>query len=378
MRKDFFSTRKSNFPLPHRVATQEMIEYHFQSCLLSARRMQDRFILIAAAGAKQVRSCRGRVFFFSLLLLFLLSSCHSSPTLSPEEVARRDSAALHVALMPVQDCFPFYLAERTGIYERLGVDVRIRTYMAQLDIDTTLACGHVEVAYSDLARAIMLQQDSTDVRAIASFDGRLDLITPRKARVRKLNQLKEKMVAVARHSVTDYWSDRLTDTASFQRADIFRPQINSLRIRTDMLCNGTMDAVFLPEPFASEAIMQGNTLNFSTAKLTPRLVALVATQQALNDKTRRQQIDLLLKGYDEAVELLANTTAIRDSIPTLLRELCQTPDSLTDSLTRRLPRFVPIAKPQATDVEEAMRWLRTRDKIKKGYSADSLITPLIP
>ena len=309
---------------------------------------------------------------FALCLLFL-SACHNEQTISPEELARRDSAALHVALMPVLDCFPFYLAERTGIYERLGLDVRIRTYMAQLDIDTTLAKGHVEVGYSDLARQIMLQQDSTDVRAIASFDGSLQLITPRKARVRKLNQLKEKMVAVARHSVTDYWSDRLTDTASFARSDIFRPQINNLRIRTDMLCNATMDAVFLPEPFASEAIQRGNTLNFSTAHLNPRLVVLLATRQALDDKTRHEQIDLLLKGYDEAVSQLETSVAIRDSIPTLLRELCQTPDSLADSIVSRLPRFVPISKPQQADADEAMKWLRSRNKIKKNYTPDSLI-----
>lgn len=309
---------------------------------------------------------------FALCLLFL-SACQNEQTIPPEELARRDSAALHVALMPVQDCFPFYLAERTGIYERLGLDVRIRTYMAQLDIDTTLAKDHVEVGYSDLARQIMLQQDSTDVRAIASFDGSLQLITPRKARVRKLNQLKEKMVAVARHSVTDYWSDRLTDTASFARSDIFRPQINNLRIRTDMLCNATMDAVFLPEPFASEAIQRGNTPNFSTANLTPRLVVLVATRQALDDKTRHAQIDLLLKGYDEAVAQLETSVAIRDSIPTLLRELCQTPDSLADSIVSRLPRFVPLGKPQQADADEAMKWLRSRNKIKKNYSPDSLI-----
>ena len=318
------------------------------------------------------REGKGWVFF---ILLCLFVSCHSSPTLSPEELARRDSAALHVALMPVQDCFPFYLAERTGIYERLGLDVPLITYQAQLDIDTTLAKGHVEVGYSDLARAIMLQQDSTDVRAIAAFEGRLDLITPRKARVRKLNQLKEKMVAVARHSVTDYWSDRLTDTASFQRADIFRPQINSIRIRTDMLCNGTMDAVFLPEPFASEALLFGNTLNFSTERLSPKLVVLLATRQALDDKTRSDQIDLLLKGYDEAVALLEKPSALHDSLPALLRELCLTPDTLADSIARRMTRFVPVSKPQTTDAEAAMQWLRSRDKIKKGYTIDSLITP---
>ena len=288
-------------------------------------------------------------------------------------MAQRDSAALHVALMPVHDCLPFYLAECTGIYERLGLEVRLINYQAQLDIDTAMAKGHVEVAYSDLARAIMLQQDSVDVRAIAALNGDLQLITARRGRIRKLEQLKEKMVAVARHSVTDYWSDRLTDTASLQRADIFRPQINNVRIRTDMLCNGTMDAVFLPEPYASEALLRGNNLNFTTKGLKPQLVVLLASGRAMNDTSRRQQIDLLLQGYNQAVSLTDSLPAMRDSLASVIRSLCQAPDSLVDSLAFRQPRFQPLASPQTADIETVMQWLRSRDKIKKGYQPDSLI-----
>ncbi len=275
--------------------------------------------------------------------------------------------------MPVHDCLPFYLAECTGIYERLGLEVRLINYQAQLDIDTAMAKGHVEVAYSDLARAIMLQQDSVDVRAIAALNGDLQLITARRGRIRKLEQLKEKMVAVARHSVTDYWSDRLTDTASLQRADIFRPQINNVRIRTDMLCNGTMDAVFLPEPYASEALLRGNNLNFTTKGLKPQLVVLLASGRAMNDTSRRQQIDLLLQGYNQAVSLTYSLPAMRDSLASVIRSLCQAPDSLVDSLAFRQPRFHPLASPQTADIETVMQWLRSRDKIKKGYQPDSLI-----
>ena len=275
--------------------------------------------------------------------------------------------------MPVHDCLPFYLAECTGIYERLGLEVRLINYQAQLDIDTAMAKGHVEVAYSDLARAIMLQQDSVDVRAIAALNGDLQLITARRGRIRKLEQLKEKMVAVARHSVTDYWSDRLTDTASLQRADIFRPQINNVRIRTDMLCNGTMDAVFLPEPYASEALLRGNNLNFTTKGLKPQLVVLLASGRAMNDTSRRQQIDLLLQGYNQAVSLTDSLPAMRDSLASVIRSLCQAPDSLVDSLAFRQPRFQPLASPQTADIETVMQWLRSRDKIKKGYQPDSLI-----
>ena len=275
--------------------------------------------------------------------------------------------------MPVHDCLPFYLAECTGIYEGLGLEVRLITYQAQLDIDTAIAKGHVEVAYSDLARAIMLQQDSVDARALAALNGELQLITARRGRIRKLEQLKEKMVAVARHSVTDYWSDRLTDTASLQRADIFRPQINNVRIRTDMLCNGTMDAVFLPEPYASEALLRGNNLNFTTKGLKPQLVVLLATRDAMNDTSRRQQINLLLQGYNQAISLADSLPAMRDSLASVIRSLCLTPDSLVDSLALRMPRFLPLATPQTADIETVMQWLRSRDKIKKGYQPDSLI-----
>lgn len=315
----------------------------------------------------------GRGWVFCILLLFFFVSCHHQSGPSAEELAQRDSAALHVALMPVHDCLPFYLAECTGIYERLGLEVRLINYQAQLDIDTAMAKGHVEVAYSDLARAIMLQQDSVDVRAIAALNGDLQLITARRGRIRKLEQLKEKMVAVARHSVTDYWSDRLTDTASLQRADIFRPQINNVRIRTDMLCNGTMDAVFLPEPYASEALLRGNNLNFTTKGLKPQLVVLLASGRAMNDTSRRQQIDLLLQGYNQAVSLTDSLPAMRDSLASVIRSLCQAPDSLVDSLAFRQPRFQPLASPQTADIETVMQWLRSRDKIKKGYQPDSLI-----
>ena len=162
------------------------------------------------------REGEGWVFFLFLLIPFLVS-CNSSTAVDPDDEAKRDSAALHVALMPVSDCLPFYLAQRAGIYERLGLDLRILTLQAQLDTDTALLRRRAELVYSDLARAIMIQQtDTFDLRAVATAPVELQLITARRGRVRALGQLKERMVAVARHSITDFWSDRLMDSARME------------------------------------------------------------------------------------------------------------------------------------------------------------------
>lgn len=269
--------------------------------------------------------------------------------------------------MPVAECFPFYIAQRTGIYEQLGLDLRIQTLQAQLDTDTALLHRRAELVYSDLVRAVMMQQDDTfDLRAVAAVDAPLQLITARRGRVRKLGQLKERMVAVSRHSITDYWSDRLMDTASMAQTDIFRPQINDVRIRTDMLCNGTMDAAFLPEPYATEARMRGNMLNFTTQDLHPQLAAFLVPTWVTRDSTRLRQLRLLFQGYAKAVDL-------RDSLPPLLRQLCHIPDTLVDTLARTLPRAGALRHPSATDAADALRWLGTRGKARKGYVTDTLI-----
>ena len=317
-------------------------------------------------------SYKGGAWGWLFLILALFSACQSHPAISPEEQARRDSAALHVALMPVADCLPFYVAQRTGIYDRLGLDLRIHTLWAQLDTDTALLRRRVHAAYSDLVRAIMIQQtDTFDLRAVAALPGDLQLITNRRGRVRALGQLKERMVAVSRHSITDYWSDRLMDSARMAQTDIFRPQINSVRIRTDMLCNGTMDAALLPQPFALEALLRGHVGNFNTEGLQPRLAALLVPTTVLADTTRRHQLRLLLQGYDQAVTL-------RDSLPQLLRQLCQIPDTLTDTIARALPVMPPLAEPRQADADAALQWIATRGKARKGYKPDTLIQTITP
>ena len=297
-----------------------------------------------------------------LIISLLLVGCQTEKGLSPEEQARRDSLAFHVAVMPTADCLPFYIAEKTGLFDSVGVDVRLHTYQAQLDIDTALARGHVHLAYSDLIRARMLEKDSVKVQAVAAADADLTLITARRGRVRKLNQLKEKMVAIARHSITDYWSDQLTDSATLKRDDIFRPQINSLRIRCDMILNNTMDAAFFPEPYASQLRLQGNHTHFPTHGKQPRLGAWLVPEQVMTDAKRKEELQQLWKAYNRAADRLNNHRT--DSVANIYRSIYGVPDSLCDSLLRLLPRFKHQETVQEADREAALQWLKGRKQVK--------------
>ncbi len=62
------------------------------------------------------------------------------------------------------------------------------------------------------------------------------------------------MIAMTRHSATDYLSTLVIDSVK-TKYDVYRVQINDLNIRLRMLLNNEMDAAWMPEPYATQARM---------------------------------------------------------------------------------------------------------------------------
>ena len=112
----------------------------------------------------------------------------------------------------------------------------------------------VEGTVTDLVRAARLQKQGTQLFYPVSTNLYWQLITNRKARISELKQLSDKMIAMTRHSATDYLSTLVIDSVK-TKYDVYRVQINDLNIRLRMLLNNEMDAAWMPEPYATQARM---------------------------------------------------------------------------------------------------------------------------
>lgn len=311
-----------------------------------------------------------KTFIRFILLLGLTACAAGTPDKNTtEKQAEKDSLALHVAVMPTLDCLPFYYAERCGIFENLGVDVRLHTYRAQMDCDTAFSHRHSDVAYTDLIRAALMQSKGTGLYTIMQTDGYHELVTAKSKRIRDIHHLKEKMVAITRHSVTDMLLDTVLYDAQLDPTTVYHPQINDIVLRYDMLRNGTIDAAFLPEPYLTQCKLLGDRSIYDSRKKNIRMMAFMASQHAVKDNRKAKQVELLVKGYDMAVEQI-NKGLNKDSIGKILSDypvLKTTVDSLT------LPEYGPARKVNPTDVEVAIRFLRNRTLIGQQYTGDTLI-----
>ncbi len=251
-----------------------------------------------------------KISFLTVLVLVGLffvgcgKSAQERHRLSKLERARLDSldkASLKVGVMPTLDCLPVFIAKEKRLFDTLGVDVHLRRYMAQMDCDTALARGRVEGSITDLVRAGRLQKKGTPLSYPIATGTYWQIISNKKARISELKQLSDKMIAMTRHSATDYLADIAIDSVKPQ-FDVYRVQINDVSIRLKMLLNNEMDAMLLTEPQATVARMAGNKVLMDSRDKNVQLGVFAFRDKAVKDAHRKKQLQLFLKAYDMAVD----------------------------------------------------------------------------
>jgi len=307
-----------------------------------------------------------------LLSIIMLASCahKQEAMLSVADAKKADSLALHVAVMPTLGCLPVYYAQLTGITDSLDLDIRLLRYSAQMDIDTAIARRHADIAYTDIIRAIRLS-DSVSVTSFLANEEPLTLVAEKGKKVKKMKQMSEKMIAICRLCATDYWCEKMLDSAKISLDSIYRPQINDVKLRGKMMRTGLLEGAMLEEPYASWAVMEGNKKLMQTQGMPSQFAVWVTTDSIGKDNRKTEQMRKFIAAYEMAVENI-NKGLFADSLRSILIKEYEMPDSVADSL-----KLTPIKQPfipQKKDVEEAVTWLSGRNITPKKFNSDAFIS----
>ena len=310
-------------------------------------------------------------FISFLLSILMLASCANKQEamLSVADAKKADSLALHVAIMPTLGCLPVYYAQRTGITDSLDLDIKLLYYSAQMDIDTAITRGHTDIAYTDIIRAIRLS-DSVSLTSFLATNEPITLVAQKGKKVKKMNQMSEKMIAICRLCATDYWCEKMLDSAKISQDSVYRPQINDVKLRGKMMCTGLLEGAMLEEPYASWAILEGNKKLMQTQEKAFQFAVWVSTDSLKTDKRKAEQTRRFISAYQIAVENI-NNGPCTDTLRSILIKEYKIPEALVDSF--KLTHIKQPFLPQKKDVEEAVSWLAGRGITRKNFSPDKFI-----
>jgi NitT/TauT family transport system substrate-binding protein len=293
-------------------------------------------------------------------LLVLLTGCGQSYEETKRltkaqrlRLAREDSAALKVAVMPTLDCLPLFIAKDRQLFDT-AVDIRLKQFTAQMDCDTALMRGRVEGSITDLVRAERMKKWGDSLTYVASTNAYWLLISNRHQRITQLKHLDDKMLAMTRYSVTDLLGDLAVDSAKLKSERVFRIQVNDVNVRLKMLENNEMDALLLTEPQATQALLGKHKVLLDTRKEDIRMGAIVFRAKGMDDTNRKKQMAAFLKGYNAACDSI-NHFGVRH-YRHLIKKYCTVSEQALDVLPDSL-KFEHAAAPRQKDIERAKQWL---------------------
>ena len=266
---------------------------------------------------------------------------------------REDSAALKIAVMPTLDCLPIFIAKDHQMFDTV-VDIRLKRFTAQMDCDTALIRGRVEGAISDLVRTERMIKEGTPLQYVAATNAYWLLISNRQLRMSSLKHLDDRMLAMTRYSVTDLLGDLAVDSAKLAPERVFRVQINDVNIRLKMLENNEMDALLLTEPQATQALLGKHKVLLDTRKMDIRMGVLAFRTKGMVDKNRKRQMEVFLKGYNEACDSLNHYGVLH------YKDVIRKHYQISELALKQLPdtlKFQHATVPREKDVEQAQKWL---------------------
>ncbi len=189
----------------------------------------------------------------------MICSCRYGSSTTDNNGKDSDSSVVHIAVLPVAECEPFNEALRRGVFDSLGIEIKLDTFTSAMDADTAFVSGRVHLLVSDAVKAKYLRTriNGDTLTSVITDTLRLYMMTASESKITAIRNLKERVVAVTRNSAVDHFADRTMDKARISRDYLNRPQINDIPLRAKMLNLNQFDGAVLPEPYASQCEAQG-------------------------------------------------------------------------------------------------------------------------
>ena len=274
--------------------------------------------------------------------------------LERQRLAKEDSAALKIAVMPTLDCLPLYVAREYKWFCDGKTDIRLKYFTSQIDCDTAILNGRVEGAVSDLVRVARMNKSGAKVKPQIATAAYWQLFTNRNSRIRQLNQLDDKMVAMTRYSVTDMLADHVVDSDKLKSERVFKVQINDVNVRLQMMLNNEMDAMFVTEPQATLARLAKHKVLLDTRKMNWHMGVIAFREKPMKDVDRKRQYDVFVKAYNQACDSINKNGIARYAH--LMEKYCRTRSAVLDSIPKT--KFPHAVGPREKDVLRAEKYIK--------------------
>ncbi len=306
----------------------------------------------------------------AVLLTTVVAGCAPTPT---------EDGKLKVALIPVLDTIPVFIAQQNGYFAEQGIEVETVSAKSPQERDVFIQTGQVDGVLTDLQSVGLLNKDSVKVKAVYTSrrpypDAPLfRILAGPQTNISTPADLKGVPIGISLNTTIEYLTDRILAAEGLKPEEIAKLEVGAITIRFEQLMNGNIQAAVLPDPLAQGAIAAGARLVVDDSKYA-EMSQSVLTFSADTLKNKPATVKKFLVAWDKAVkDLNANPEKYRS----VLIEQGRVPKSIQDSY--QMPPFPDRGVPSQDQVADVVAWLKAKGLITRDIPYTEMVdTSFLP
>lgn len=326
----------------------------------------------------------------TLLLVILLAAC--TPTVPATEAPATEAAAsvpteapvrnvgtLKIAVLPIIDTLPMYVAQQEGLFAKHGLTVELVPVTSAPERDQLLAAGQADGAVNETLAVMNFNKETVQMQAVryalvpTEGHGHFFILASAQSGITDAAGLKGVEIGVSQGTVIEYVTDRLLEAAGLTKNDIKTIAVPKIPDRMALLASGELKAGVMPDPLASLSMQQGAVKVLDDSAHPEYGFSVISFRKAVIDASP-DAVKAFLAAIEEATTLLnADPTKYNN----VLSEQKLVPAPLIGKF--QVPPFPTAGVPTEAEWADALAWAKEKGMLTVDVSyADSVNASLLP
>jgi NitT/TauT family transport system substrate-binding protein len=297
----------------------------------------------------------------SLLIVLMMAAGFSMGLCAQGDLAKK---SLKVALLPILDTFPFYVAEAQGYFDRYGVTVEAVPVGSGLERDQLMQSGAIDGMLNEMASTANFNRERIQVKIISSARKAYPhyplfrILAAPGSNLTDPADLKGIPIGISKNTIIEYVTDRLMVAGGLTPDQVSKKSVPVIPERYQLLLQRQLKAATLPDPLAKSAIEAGAGAVIDDSAHPQYSVSVLSFHlDAIETKT--EAVRQFLKAWNHAVQ---DINADPESFRSLLLQKIRVPKNIQQ--TYRIPPFPLREVPSAEQWADVMNWM-----VSKGILA---------
>jgi len=326
-------------------------------------------IIMSTSNLKETFSMKNKVLPLLLVLIFLLSAC-ASPS---------EPATLKIAVLPIIDTLPMYVAQQEGLFAKHNVIVEFVPVASAPERDQILAAGQADGTINETLAVMAFNKETIQLQVVryalrpTEGHGHFFIIASGQSGIADINGLKGIEIGVSQGTVIEYVTDRLLQHAGFTTDEIKTVAVPKIPDRMALLASGELKAGVMPDPLASLVLGQGGVIVADDSSHPEYGFSVISFRKQVIDENPKA-IEGFLAAIEEATVLVNADPA---KYKNLLSEQNLVPAPLLDAY--QAPVYPTAGVPTEVEWQDGLDWLHEKGMLDVDVSyADSVNASLLP